>query len=950
MIVGGLLGCAAANRARPAPTLLPVTRALRVRRPTPNLTGARRRDPMLSWIFKKFGRNAASATTKPAGKQSAPTPAQTRQAKQVAEQITEQKAAEKAAQKTQKLAAAKADWAPRLQAARGDDAALLALLQAAPLLDIKLAAVEALAGEAALKQAEREARNSDRRVHRLAKSRLEAAVAQREARAQAQALIASATELSAQADLPINVLVNLDRAWLALDAALLEPLQVEQFNALSAALNSQLRQRSELEQQQQRWAAEASQGLSAWGLAAEQAVANGRPGELKPQPLLDLQQRCPDLSGQPTGAALALRLEQAVLAGAQIEARLIWLDGLGLETAEPLQQWQAMQPLADAGLARLLNQRFEQSLRALAPVDAEPVPTATPRNRPTASAARPEQIQAFEAKLAQAEAALAGGELSELQQLLQQIDAHLQGVNPASLPDDARARQHALLTERNRLRDWEQWGGALALDALVAEAEELARTTRATVPAEAAEADANVEALPVAKLNLKAHREAIQALRKRWKEVDGLSAGAGQALWQRFDTAMQTANQPVAAQLAELKLAREANLVSRELLLNQLDALPGVGVSDASAPLGEAASAQWKECLRALSAFQLAWRQLGPLEHTVPLANRDALLRRQRASLERIEAPLQRARRAAETQRLLLIERAEALLQELRENSQLRDLTQRVRDLQAEWQQQARGLPLARSTENDLWARFKAATDAVFTQRSAAFDARDEALAASLAEYETLLARLEALNAETADAEIRRTLDEVDRAWRQGGELPRHQANALDGRLQAAHALALQILAGRSQMIWQAQCEALTAKLALCELAEGTEARLDEAEFAARWAALPALPEAWEQALARRAPADANLDEALLQLEAGLDLPASEEMLAARRLLKLKAMKDALEGRGSKQSSVEQQAACMAALLQASNASPAQLERLHGLVRALAQAPVGSWLAPHGGR
>ena len=931
-------------------------RALRVRRPTPNLTGARRRDPMLSWIFKKFGRNAASATTKLVGKQPATTPAQARQAKQVAEQITEQKAAEKAAQKTQKLAAAKADWAPRLQAARGDDAALLALLQAAPLLDIKLAAVEALAGEAALKQAEREARNSDRRVHRLAKTRLEAAIAQREGRAQAQALIACATELSAQADLPVNVLANLDKAWLAFDAALLEPLQVEQFSALSAALNKQLRQRSELEQQQQRWSAEAALALSAWSLATEQAAASGKPGELNPQPLLDLQQRCPDPSGQPAGAALALRLEHAVLAGAQIEARLVWLDGLGLETAEPQQQWQAMQPLADAGLARLLNQRFEQSLRALAPVDAEPVPTATPRNRPAASAARPEQIQAFEAKLAQAEAALAEGELSELQQLLQQIDAHLHGVNPASLPDDARARQHALLTERNRLRDWEQWGGARALDALVAEAEELARTTLAAEPAEAAEADANVdvdvdvEALPVAKLKLKAHRAAIQALRKRWKEVDRLSAGAGQALWQRFDAAMQAANQPVAAQLAELKLAREANLASRELLLNQLDAVPGVAANDASAPLGEAASAHWKECLRALTAFQLAWRQLGPLEHTVPLANRDALLRRQRASLERIEVPLQQARNAAEAQRLLLIERAEALLQELRENSQLRELTQRVRDLQAEWQQQARGLPLARSTENDLWARFKAATDAVFTQRSAAFDARDEALAASLAEYQALLARLEALSAETADAEIRRTLDEVDRAWRQGGELPRQQASALDGRLQAAHALALQILAGRSQMIWQAQCEALAAKLALCELNEGTEARFDEAEFAARWAALPALPEAWEQALARRAPADANLDEALLQLEAGLDLPASDEMLAARRLLKLKAMKDTLEGRGSKHSSAEQQAACMAALLQASNASAAQLERLRGVVRALAKAPAGSLLATNGGR
>jgi hypothetical protein len=960
---------------------------------------------MLSWIFKKFGRSAAPAAAahtanKLPGKQPAKSPAQALQAEQAAEQ--------KVAQKSQQLEVAKAEWAPRLQAAIGDDTALLALAQATPLLEMKLAAVEALSGEAALKQAEREFRSHDRRVHRVAKARLEAAVNRRQARAQAQALIVSAISLSqgADAQLPVNVLLALDRDWQALDPELLEPVQIEQFRGLSHALNSSLRQRSELEQSLQRWCAEAKLALSTWLAAAEQAATEGQASDLNAQAqgLQLLQQRCPGLSeaaGKTTQAALLSQLSMALQALQQAEARLTWLAALGTANASPApaaededkleadpqasspaptaptapsapsikQQWQLLEPLADANLDRLLNQRLEQWLRAHAPAQlddqppaqagAKPKRSTEARNkRPSLSSASPEQTSQFQAMLEQAEAAQTAGLLSDMQQKLQQIDGLLQGVDPASLADVQRERHQALLAERNRLRDWEQWGGARALDALVAEAESLAEFTIAaqgTAPAEAkpneptdtapadstdtatpAEGEAAPPAAPIkpSKINLKAQREAIQSLRKRWKEVDRLSAGAGQALWQRFDAALQIANQPVAAQLAELKIAREANLASRELLLDQLDALPEASTDAA----GEAASAQWKECLRALSAFQLAWRQLGPVEHTVPLANREALLQRQRASIDRIELPLQQARRAAEAQREQLIKRAEALLQDLQGNPQLRDVTQRVRDLQAEWQLQARSLPLARATENDSWARFKSATDAVFAHRSAAFDARDEALASRLAEYEALLARLSALSSETADAEIRRTLAEVDRAWRQGGELPRGVAAALDARLQAAHAAALQVLDGRSQLIWRSQCEALGAKLALCEAKEADSDQAHSADLAA----LAVLPQDWERALSQRAPASGDLDELLLQLEAALDLPASAEMQTARRQLKLKALKDALEGRGATLQGAQQQAAWLCEALQANNCSTAQSERLHALIKALAKAPMGS--------
>ncbi|MBK7517284.1 MAG: hypothetical protein IPI51_17155 [Betaproteobacteria bacterium] len=123
-------------------------------------------------------------------------------------------------------AAAGPDWAARLQAAQGDDAALLRIAASAPRLEIKMAAVQALAAEASLRQAEREFRSHDRKVHRLAKQRLEAAVAQREARARAQVLLERAAALVDEADVPINHVVELDPGWHALAADLLEPRQL----------------------------------------------------------------------------------------------------------------------------------------------------------------------------------------------------------------------------------------------------------------------------------------------------------------------------------------------------------------------------------------------------------------------------------------------------------------------------------------------------------------------------------------------------------------------------------------------------------------------------------------------------------------------------------------------------------------------------------------------------
>ena len=747
---------------------------------------------------------------------------------------------------------ARAEWLPRVQAAQGDDAALLLITQSAPLWELKLAAVEALGSEESLKQAERELRTQDSRVHRVAKKRLVAAVAQREARSGAQAVIGDANTLLNETPLPANRLVAIDHAWQALDASLLTAEQSAQFATLREQLNTMLREQGEAQQRLQQ----------------------------------EQQQR--------------LAEEQARQAQAQAEEE-----------------------------ARLA------ALAAAPPPEPPPEADAVAEPAPPKAQLSPEQRAQLDSVLSLAEAALAEGQLGDMQQRLQDVDNAFDALKGITVSDKLRARQQALHAEAARLKGWQKWGGALALEALVDEAEALAKLTQLA---------SRTEIANVPKLRLKAHAESIHGMRSRWKEIHSTGAPVNQTLWQRFDAALQAAYVPVAAQQAALKASREENLKAREALLATLDAVP---MGEAGAPT-EAQATHWKEPLRALGQFQLAWRQLGPLEHTVPPAQRKALQQRLADSVARIEAPIEAARRTAEAQRERLIARAQTLVQELARHP--RDAVPRVRELQAEWQEHARSLPLERKVENALWGRFKAATDAVFAQREAAFSARDAELAANLAAREALIARLVAIDLDTTPvAEMQRALAEADREWRQPVEVPRAAVKPLDTRFNEARAALARAVAESAQKRWQAQCDQLVAKLTLCE--EREAAAGDAGELAERWAALAALPAAWDKPLAQRwsqAPTPGPLattacDDLLLQLEAALDLPASAESLAARRDLKLRALKDALEGRAAQtQDPVAQRAQWFAAALRQSGLSAVQRERLHALIAALRQAAPGS--------
>ena len=871
---------------------------------------------MLSKIFKK---NETPPPSTPAPKQpAAPTPAQ------IAAQVAD-----------------KAAWETKLKAAIGDDAALLAIAKESPLIDIKHAAVEALTGEDALKRAEREFRDHDRRVHRTAKQRYESLVNRRVAGVSAAKLIETAAVLLHEPSIPANRLVELDRAWTALDATLLDEKQIADYQAHWTKLSALTRERGEQQLQAKRWMAEAEPALTqlsalcvaiasgtqersefAYTRAIVDAVLASAPAVATSAQALSIEAKAAELRhalqlAQVIDARLALLEELLQPAPAAVKAPApevpvvenvdAAMDAVQApKLPSPSARWRALPPAESSHIASILDARFTQWQTDKSDARQARNVEARQHAKDESKAARQTRTDALAAVVVllvgQAEEALAGGHLSEATKYLTAIDEACNNAKGVAVEKGVQTRIETLQGETARLKGWQHWGGGRVRDDLVLEAEVLAKASTAE------------------KIAIKQHADAIENLRNRWKELDKLAAATSRPLWQRFDAALKIAFIPVAAHLSKLKAVRQENLAARNTLLDMLDAVKVAGestdvaLSSSPTPATDGtpptiAAPDWRMLSRAIEHFQTEWRKCGPVEHTVPHKAQAALAARMKASLARLDAPLSEARSKAQLEREKLIARANALATD----SKNREVITKVRELQTEWQAHAKSLPLMRQVENALWTQFKTATDAVFTQRDAVHAARDSEFKGNQTARETLIARLAALAADTPAAEIKRTVADVDSEWRKCGEAPRAETAKLDARFRAARDAAQQYLSGSAKRGWHNVCDALGAKLALCVEVESAAVPDD---VTARFAALPQLPAVWEKAVsARLAAAPSRGDEAidedeaaeavevleatLLELESALEMESPPAFQAARRDLKLRAMKAAIEARQS---------------------------------------------------
>jgi hypothetical protein len=772
-------------------------------------------------------------------------------------------------------------WRKKILAAQGDDKALLQLAHQAPGVDLKLAALQALTQEDALKQAMREFRDQDKRLYRTAKSRWQEAIAKREAATEAPILIARARTLIEQESVPANRLVELDRAWETLNVALLDDALVNEFADARAQLIAKVRQHGEGGQEIARWLAATdaaihalTAGLPGMARGGAEPAAPSKVAATRAAALLQLLDQVPGASGAAIDARCIERTDaanRALALASSVVQRADFLQSLPAaaaadETEEKakIEQWRGFPEVSDDGLQALLAHRFSDWRNAGSEKRQREHDARRAHQRESSAEQRKQRLAAMERHVEAAEAAHAAGQVAELTRLMAVIDDALKrGPVNAALTQ----RIESLRQEQLRLHDWQRWSGAQRREELVTEAQALAK--------QAGE-----------KAALKAHADAIDKLRERWKELDKLGGATSKTLWLAFDGALKAAYVPVAAQLDKLKAARNENLAARNQVIDGL-------IKAAGNPPDRRAIA------RALEEAKITWRKLGPIEHTVPrqaLKGDDAVTTRYAAAFQALEAPLSQAYSDASRERERLIAAAKSL----GESQPLaRDSIDKVRALQAQWQAHAKALPLPRREENALWSAFKAATDALFTARDAARAARD---------------------AEAGERNKARTERDAARAAREAETVR---------------------LRGVAERAAQARFDALIEAMRLCDEREAAGEVTPELE--ARWSAVEHLPKAWKPAMEARfrgaSPrADkADLPAALLALEVACGIDSPGEFAAARRQLKLLALKNAMESRrrtAAAPADIERDLLAAAAMPCPDEVSRARLDKIIAAARA----------------
>ncbi len=802
-------------------------------------------------------------------------------------------------------------WRDRILAAASDDVALLQLAFQAPATDLKLAALQALKQEDSFKQAMREFRDQDKRLYRAAKLRWQGARDEGVAVAAANALIATARALLDQEQIAVNRVVELDRAWAALNGEWLDATAPLEFAALSAQLGAKVRAHGERAQSFSGW-------LSAVDNVIEQLTAilpGVAHGDLPPAAsetlavsLLEQLGNVPDHGDAHCieKTDLANRLLALAFSVVQRAKFLQTLPVPGMAEAASekalIEQWREFPEPGEGNrdeLHSVLAQRFAHWRNASNDARKREHDLHGSRERERRTEQNQLHLSAIQRDIEAAEAAHVGGHVADLTRLLTVID---QALKRGSANTALNQRIEFLRHEQIRLHDWQRWSDGQSRQQLAAEAHELAR-------------------LASGKIAVKVHAEAISKLRERWKELDKLGGGSEQSVWLAFDGALKAAYAPVAEHLDKLKLARQSNLAARDQIIAGLIQAALKFFPAEHEGVATIAPSDWRAVAQTLEHARSAWQKLGPVEHTAPrkaLQGDNAVTTRYAAALQTLEAPLKNAHGQARTQREQLITAATELGGS---NPSARDVVDKVRRLQTQWQAVAKAVPLPRHEENALWTAFKKAIDAVFTARDAARVANEATTSAQLKAREEIIESLVAAASMDSAADIKRVVADTDAAWRAGADVGRALQAKLDTRYRAAREGATKRLGEIALRASQARFDALIAAMALCHEREVLDPPIraeQSADLEIRWNAIEHLPKAWKAPLEARfrdtahtradslgaasaaasgKHAETTLADTLLNLEIACGIDTPSDFLAARQQLKIRALKNAMEGR-----------------------------------------------------
>jgi len=229
-------------------------------------------------------------------------------------------------------------------------------------------------------------------------------------------------------------------------------------------------------------------------------------------------------------------------------------------------------------------------------------------------------------------------------------------------------------------------------------------------------------------------------------------------------------------QSAEARAAVDAAIADREALVAEVEALAAQ----------DPAKAQWKQVSAKLDELFARWQAAQKDGPRLPKAIGDDFWKRFRAARTTLEthrkaffAELDSTHKEARTRKQELAERAEALVG--KGTAAIPD----YRRLLDEWKLAGRA---GKKVDDALWARFKAAGDALY-QAKAEVDAQEnEAFAGNLEQKLELLVEAEKLLTATDRDVAKQTLLGIQRKWDAIGKVPRDAMRSVEDRMRKVEA------------------------------------------------------------------------------------------------------------------------------------------------------------------
>ncbi|MFM5905813.1 MAG: DUF349 domain-containing protein [Micrococcales bacterium] len=201
----------------------------------------------------------------------------------------------------------------------------------------------------------------------------------------------------------------------------------------------------------------------------------------------------------------------------------------------------------------------------------------------------------------------------------------------------------------------------------------------------------------------------------------------------------------------------------------------------------DAAKTQWKNSSAQMTALFEQWQQLQKSGPKVPKGEADAIWKRFSTARTKFDAAkrqyfasLDAANKATKAKKAGIVAAAEALV------AKGSDAVVEYRKLLDDWKASGRSVSKA---DDELWARFKAAGDAIYAAKSAAVEVENTEYAANLAVKLELLKEAEKTVTPEKDlSEAKKALLAIQQRWEKAGKVPREKVREVEDRLKAVEA------------------------------------------------------------------------------------------------------------------------------------------------------------------